>query len=93
MAWYHPSVGNPCEYLGISTFGDLPYLAWVECGLGGGEVKPPPVTGSLAVVPRGSRLNCPFPWATRSPFESRGRSHAGRARIRNNINRWLHSVT
>ena len=28
------SVGYPCEYLGISTFGDLPYLARVECGLG-----------------------------------------------------------
>ena len=79
MAWSHPSVGYPCEYLGISTFGDLPYLARVECGLGGSEVKPPPVTGSLAVVPRGLRLNCPFRWATRSPFESSGRSHAGRA--------------
>ena len=36
----------PCEYLGISTFGDLPYLARGECGLDGGEVKPPPVTSS-----------------------------------------------
>ena len=83
MARSHPSVGYPCEYLGISTFGDLPYLARVECGLGGGEVKPSPVTGSLAVVPRVSRRTCPFRWATRSPFESSGRSHAGRARIRN----------
>ena len=79
MAWYNPSVGYLCEYLGISTFGDSPYFARVECGLGGGEVKPPPVTSSLAVVPRGSRLNCPFRWVTWSPFESSGRSHAGRA--------------
>ena len=84
MAWYHPSVGYPCEYLGISTFDDSPFFARVECGLGCGEVKPPPVTSSLAVVPRGSRLNCPFRWPTRSPFESSGRSHAGRAGICNN---------
>ena len=78
--WYNPSVGYPRRYLGISTFGDSPYFARVECGLGCGEVKPPPLTSSLAVVPRGSRLNCPFRWATRSRLELRVRSHAGRAR-------------
>ena len=44
----------------------------------------------LRVNPRGSHLNCPFRWATRSQFEPRGRSYAGRARIRNNIHKlWL----
>ena len=60
MARSHPSVGYLCEYLGISTFGDLPYLARVVCGLSGGGVKPPPVTGSGG-SPRRVRIELSVP--------------------------------
>ena len=42
-----------------------------------GELERPTRDWFLAVVPGGSRLNCPFRWATQSRFELRGRSHAG----------------